>query len=123
FAEGPAAEVAQGDELRHPRVDGGQAIEGVVDRDHLVVAIGARNAIEIEGHPAPSAALGGRAASGVIDEDAAHRLGGGGEEVAAAIELLVPDQPQESLMNERGGVEGVALGPPPPGARRRASAI
>ncbi len=45
---------------------------------------------------------------GVVDEDPPHGLGGGGEEVAAAVELLIPDQPQVGFVNEGGGVEGVA---------------
>src|SRR5262249_55928126 len=47
--------------------------------------------------------------AGVIDQDAAHGLGSGGEEVAAAVEpLLVADEPQVGLVDQGGGAEGVA---------------
>ena len=47
-----------------------------------------------------------------FDENAAHGLGGSGEEVPAAVELLIADQPQVRLVDEGRGVEGVA-GPSP----------
>src|SRR5262249_22717741 len=47
---------------------------------------------------------------GPLDEDPPHGLGGGGEEVAAAVEVLVTHQPQIGLMDQRGGVEGMAGG-------------
>ena len=46
----------------------------------------------------------------MIDEDSPHGFGGGGEEVSAAVELLIADQPQVGFVNQRGGVEGVAGG-------------
>jgi hypothetical protein len=36
----------------------------------------------------------------VVDEDAPHRLGRGGEEVASAIKVLVTDEPEVSLVDE-----------------------
>jgi len=47
---------------------------------------------------------------GVIDKDPAHGLGGGRNEVTAAVEPLVADQPQVGFVDEGGGVEGVAGG-------------
>ncbi len=43
----------------------------------------------------------------MVDQHPPHRLGRGGEEVRLAVEVLVPDQPHISLMNQGGGVEGV----------------
>ena len=50
---------------------------------------------------------------GVLDEDAAHRLGGGGEEVAAPIPApvaAVADEAQIRLVDQRGGLEGLPRG-------------
>lgn len=50
---------------------------------------------------------------GVVYQDAAHRLGSGGEEVTAAIPaigLLASDEPDVSLVDEGGSLEGVAGG-------------
>ena len=44
---------------------------------------------------------------GVVDQHPPHRLGRGGEEVPSTVELLVPDQPQVSLVHQGGGAEGV----------------
>lgn len=46
--------------------------------------------------------------SGVVDQDAPHRLGRGGEEVPPAVEVPVADQPEVGFMHQRGGIEGVA---------------
>jgi hypothetical protein len=49
--------------------------------------------------PCPStAAFQTLAIAGVVDQDPPHGLGGG-EEVAAVIELLVPSEPQVRLLN------------------------
>ena len=48
---------------------------------------------------------------GSVDEDAAHGLGGGGEEVPAAVPvlgLLAAQQPQVRLMHQRGRLQGLA---------------
>src|SRR5262249_48110865 len=49
-------------------------------------------------------------APGVVDEDAAHGLGGGGEEVAAAVPvlgLLAADQSEVGIVDEGGRLEGL----------------
>ena len=43
----------------------------------------------------------------MVDQNPPHRFGRGGEEVAAAVEVLVADQPQVRLVDQGGGVEGV----------------
>ena len=50
----------------------------------------------------------GRLAAGVVDQDEAHGLGGGGEEVAATRELAIADEPQVRLMDQGRGVERLA---------------
>ena len=55
-----------------------------------------------------AAALEAALAAGVLDQDTAHRLGGGGEEVAAAVPvpaLGVANQAQVSLVYEGGRLE------------------
>ena len=54
------------------------------------------------------AALPPAATSGRLDQDAAHRLGRGGEEVAAAVPgavLAVADEPEICVVNQRRGVQ------------------
>src|SRR5262249_54018514 len=43
-----------------------------------------------------------------VDEDAAHGLGRGPEEVAPAVEVLVADEPQVRLVDQRGRLERLA---------------
>ena len=60
----------------------------------------------------PAAALlRGPLAAGVLDQDAAHGLGGGREEVAAAVPVLGvgrADEPEVRLVDQGGGLEGLA---------------
>ena len=44
-------------------------------------------------------------ADGLLDEDAADRLGRGGEEMPAPLELLIADEAQIGFVNEGRGVE------------------
>src|SRR5262249_41315679 len=49
--------------------------------------------------------------AGIVDEDAAHGLGGGREEVTAAVPVLGlfdVHQPQVRLVDQGGGLEGLA---------------
>ena len=71
-----------------------------------MAAAGLVSLVEIDPIP-PPAPLQPGAVPGVVDQHPPHRLGRGGEEVRFAVEVLVPDQPQVSLMNQGGGVEGV----------------
>ncbi len=80
FAQGSTAEVSQAHESSHPRLDRGQAVEGVVDRKDVLIGVGPGKTVQVDRHP-PSAPL-GHAGAGVIDEDAPHGPGGG-EEVTA----------------------------------------
>ena len=63
----------------------------------------------------PAAVLAGRLRRACVDEDAAHGLGRGGEEVAAAVPAGCvgrADQPEVGLVDEGGRLEGVAGGLP-----------
>ena len=48
--------------------------------------------------------------AGPIDQNAPHRLGRGGEEMAAMFEALIADKSQVGFMNECGGVERLPSG-------------
>ena len=58
----------------------------------------------------PPPALTAGLAAGVLDEDAAHGLGRGGEEVAAAVPARVvrPDEPEVGLVDQGRGLERLA---------------
>src|SRR5262249_42729150 len=96
---------------KHPRLDdlggqgllGGQQLQGVVQLQEPLVAGGGRRLETGEGD-----ARGKLFAPRRFDQDAAHGLGGGGEEVATVGELLIPDQAQVRLVHQRRGVEGLA---------------
>ena len=104
-----SGEVAQLNQLGGLGILGGQAGQGFVDVEKLVRRRGEADVGGVEGHTTtPAAAFVGLLAAGLIDENAAHRLGRGGEEVTAAVPgRLVPlaDQAQVGLVNEGGGLE------------------
>jgi len=60
----------------------------------------------------PAAVPRGRLAARRYDEDEAHGLGGGGEEMAATRELAIADEPQVRLVDQGRGssVAGLLLG-------------
>ncbi len=59
---------------------------------------------------APAPRFSGAAADGVVDEDAAHRLGCDAEEVRAVapVNRVLVNEPQICFVDERGGLQGVA---------------
>ena len=57
-----------------------------------------------------AAALHGVTSAGVIDEDPAHRFGGGAKEVTLRFEGSLAGQAQVGFVNESSGVKGVAGG-------------
>jgi hypothetical protein len=68
----------------------GEAIEGLVEGDELVIGDGGRDAVGIEVLPVSvAAALDGLTPAGLLDEDAPDRLGRRGEEMAFSLESLV----------------------------------
>ena len=67
----------------------------------------------VEPDPAGAAApLPGLPPAGGLDEDAAHRLGGGREEVAAGVPppVSAADEPEVRLVDQGGRLEGLARG-------------
>ena len=70
---GQAAEIMQLDDLRQARLELNQALERVVERDHI--EIHRRSGVDTVGKHVPHAgvAFGAGARLGVIDQDAAHQ--------------------------------------------------
>jgi len=108
--EGKSGEDMQFDEFGGPRVVDRQLVDHIVNREYVRILnacdeiVGERHSYQL----APTFCRGSPA--GGFHEDATHRLGGGGEEVPAAVELLVADQTEICLMHEGGAIEGMAGG-------------
>ena len=107
-----AGEVAQLDESAAPGVVVRQLGQGLVQGEQVVAGLPARRGPTRRGPcvPVRPRAWHG-AAPGALDEDAAHGLGGGGEEVSAAVPMLRflhVHQPQVRLVDQRGGLERLA---------------
>ena len=83
--------------------------ESGVQIQNLIVDIGARNVIEVDGLPGhESAVFDATFLTGGIDEDSTHRLSDCGEKMSSAIPSLnafAADQPDVRLVNERRGLE------------------
>ena len=125
LGDGEAAEEAEGNDLglagMHPR----QAIQSLVEGDHIEAPFVEGNQDLIEGHASPFAdPLGGPLASGVVDQDLAHRLGGGGEQIAAVGgigEGVAFEEADDGLVDQCAGLEGMVgtlVGIRPPAMRR-----
>jgi hypothetical protein len=113
FLDLQSHEVAELDQFGLPRLQRGEAIQGVVEREQLIVGRGAGDFefVHVEVFGAGAATLAAFAA-GAGDKDAAHRLGGGAEEVRAVLPRLVRrvHELQPGFVDERGGLERVAGG-------------
>src|SRR5262249_21354111 len=89
FLDGEAGEVAEPDELGRGGVFTGEFLDRVVDDQQLIRAGQGNEVRAVQVHPLQTAApFLASLAAGVVDEDAAHGLGSGGEEVAAAVPVL-----------------------------------
>jgi hypothetical protein len=90
----------------------GQSFEGLVEGDHVQAPLIEAGQDLVQGDAdAISVALPGVAAPGVIDQDLAHRLGGGGEEVASVGDVgqgVAVEESQQGLVDQGAGLEGVA---------------
>ena len=103
-----AGEVAQLHEPGRVGVVAFQPAQHLVQRDEVVgTGLGGGEVRgEIDAQPS-AAVLVGLLATGLLDEDASHGLGGGGEDVAAAIPVLGQvyiDQAQVRFMHQGGGL-------------------
>ena len=85
-------------QLAQGLVQGQQAIGGVADAGEVV-----------QGDAPPPAAVADRLfAAGVVDEDAAHGLGGGGEEMASTGEGVMANESEVGLVDPLRGCPAVA---------------
>src|SRR5262249_53888161 len=102
LGHGHAAEETQLDERSRLRVGPSKFVKSFVDRQDLFVGSRSSEVSRIERFAFRlPAALGGRATACLIDENPAHRLGGGGEKMPSAVPVLgVLDihKPQIGLM-------------------------
>src|SRR5262245_23767947 len=89
------------------RMDYGKPGQGLVQGDQILADFRNGGLLSVEILSCPAAAvLFTFLATGVVDEDTAHGLGGGGEEVAAAVPvqfLVLADEAQVGLVNQGGG--------------------
>src|SRR5207237_6131240 len=105
-------EVAELDQVGRLGIGGGQSHEGGVDVQHIVDAFGSGGGelVEVQANAiaTPFLAL---LATSIIDQDAAHGLGRGGKEVAAAVPVLGfvrVHQPEVGLVDQGRGLERLA---------------
>lgn len=107
-----ADEIAQLHQFGFGLVRDGEFVERLVDGQELVVDSNGGGQIHILNvHPLLIATVTQRLfAPGAVNENAAHRLGSGPEEVCAAIPLLilVTNQPQPGFVNQCGRLQGLA---------------
>jgi hypothetical protein len=99
------------DQLRRLVILGCQTSERRVECDQVVTDIRGRQQVIVDGHSfSIPAMLLSTVSTCSVDENAPHGQGGGGEEVPAAVEMLVADHSQIGLVNECGGVQAMAAG-------------
>ena len=86
-------------------------VESFVEQDQINLApIGEAGGFVEREHGRAGAALLRAPADGVVDEDAAHRLGGDGEEMRAVapVNRVLVDKAQVCFVDERGGLQRVS---------------
>src|SRR5690606_27671279 len=86
LAEFETAEIAQFDDLAPARADRVERVQAFMQRQHLLVLRLAGDPLAQGDFDQAAAALGGTAPARLVDDDPAHGLGRGGEEVPAAVE-------------------------------------
>ena len=107
--DGHPGEQPELDHLGRLRVIFGEPGERLIDRDDLI-GRGAGNPISLGELDPPSASAVdfGTLVAGIVDQDAAHRLGGGREEMAATVPvpaIFGAHKPQVGLMNQGRGLQ------------------
>ena len=108
FFEGHADEISQFYQFGFGLVLGGEFVERIIYRQQLIIVARGGKVHVLDVHALLSAAVAPRVfAAGVINQDAAHRLGCCGEEMSAVLEFRVflADQTQPSFMNQRRRLE------------------
>lgn len=105
------AEIAKFDELGFDGIKFSESFEGFFEIEEAFVIEGGGDLIDIDiDTDGFAAALDAFLATGVIDEDTAHGLRGGGEEVTGIVPVagLLGDEFEKDLVNKGGRLEGMA---------------
>ncbi len=112
LVQGQSSEEAELDQFRTRSVPPGEFLQGVVDGDEVVVRGLVRDEDAFEIDPlSTTASLVSALVPGAVNEDAAHGLGGGREEVPAAVPpggRVTPDQSDVRLVDQRSRLQGLA---------------
>ena len=109
FFDAEAGEKTELDGTGLPRIERGERVERIIERDDFTVVRRCGEEGVVEGNAGgDAAALGAVAGTGGIDQHATHHLGGESEELVAVVEGEAGsvDQAQVDLVNESGGLEG-----------------
>lgn len=119
FGDVEPREEAELDDLRLPLVERGEPIERLVEGEELLrpersaeeMGVDVAEADAVPGGAVPGPGRGPR----LVDEKPPHRGGSGGEEMGPPVPLLPGpvDQPEERLVDERGGLENSSRLPAP----------
>ena len=110
FQIGQAHEITQLENLGLNNAGGGGFIECLVHGEQLILISGCRNFKAGQVNALLVAALThSPPAAGLVNENAAHGFGRGGEAKRAVLNLGIrlADQPQPGLMHQRGGLQGL----------------
>lgn len=110
FFNAEASEETEFDDSALAGVELGEAVEGIVELQELrgVFAGKSKPLVERQDYILATAFL-TKMRSGIVGEDAAHKLSGHGEELRAAlpIRIALTNQLQIGFMDESGGLQGV----------------
>jgi hypothetical protein len=108
FLEGHADKIPEFNQFSFGLVLGGELVERFVHGEAFVVVTRRGNFQSFQPHALQSPAVTlGALAAGLVNEDAAHGLGGGPEEMGAVgeVRFTVADQSQPDFIDESGGLE------------------
>jgi hypothetical protein len=110
FFGGESAEEAKFDDTALLLIHFGEFQQGVVEGDQVRGASDGRGDGGIKGDAKIGPALGGTVAAGVVHQDLAHEAGGDGDEVHPVLRFngVLPGEPKIGLVNQVGGLHGVA---------------
>jgi len=113
FFVGQADEVAKFDDLSFDRMFGSKSFQRFMDGQELVVIAGTGQFHSFERHAAlPTAVAQSAFLASAIDQNVAHGLSGGREEMSAILEAIIAagNEAQPDFMDEGGGLERVSRG-------------
>ena len=114
FIIGHTDEVTELHQFRLGFVLGGELVERLADGEELIVVSFRREVNCFNVHALLiSAVTRGAFAAGAVNQNATHRLGGGGKEVGAVLKFclsVIANKSEPGLVDERGGLQSLARG-------------